>query len=85
MEVNNLILFVIGFLLHVGDCYNATKVIYCINSVVFFMMTVKVYTASPSIGPKLVMIRKMVGSLVHLKLILAYMLSQTSDVTVKDL
>ena len=42
----------------------ATKVIYCLNAVIFYLRIMKVYTASSSLGPKLVMIKRMVGKTV---------------------
>jgi len=60
-ENGNLLLSCVGFLLHCFDFPKATKVIYCINSLVFFMVTVKIYTFSHNIGPKLVMIKNMVS------------------------
>ena len=45
-----------------------SKVIYCINAVIFYIRIMKVYTASSSLGPKLVMIKRMVCHLMILKL-----------------
>ena len=42
------------------DLFTATKTVYCINCIMFFVRSLSFYTASSYLGPKLVMIAKMV-------------------------
>ncbi|XP_052773611.1 transient receptor potential cation channel subfamily M member-like 2 [Mya arenaria] len=63
LEALNYLLYILAFILHLLDFYQASKVLYCINSVVFILFLTKFYTASTSIGPKMVMIQRMLGEL----------------------
>lgn len=61
LEFLNYLLCFVGFFVHLSNAYYmAAKVIYCINAVIFYIRIMKVYTASSSLGPKLVMIKRMV-------------------------
>ncbi|XP_045189390.2 transient receptor potential cation channel subfamily M member-like 2 isoform X2 [Mercenaria mercenaria] len=53
----------IGFILHWFDFYSSTKVLYSINSVIFFVGIMQSYRAFENLGPKLVMIKGMFGEL----------------------
>ncbi|WAR22251.1 TMP2L-like protein [Mya arenaria] len=53
LEALNYLLYILAFILHLLDFYQASKVLYCINSVVFILFLTKFYTASTSIGPKM--------------------------------
>ena len=59
----NCILALIGFIVHwFPQHYIATKVIYCINTIIFFLRIMKIYVTNGMLGPKIFMIRRMVGS-----------------------
>ena len=61
LEFLNYLLCFVGFFIHLYTAYYMeAKVIYCINAVIFYERIMKVYTASPSLGPKVVMIKRMV-------------------------
>lgn len=61
LDVFNFILAFVGFIIHwFPDCYLATKVIYCINSIIFFLRILKIYVTNGVLGPKIFMIRRMV-------------------------
>jgi len=79
MDLGNCILAVIGFFLHIeGAYYRHAKAIFCINSVVFCIRIMDIYTVNSRLGPKMVMIKRMVccfllivlnflGQLIHRK------------------
>ena len=43
--------------------YRSAKTVYCINCILFFVRVLSFYTASSYLGPKLVMIARMVRKL----------------------
>jgi hypothetical protein len=51
----------IGFILHYMGFYNACKILYCINAVIFYVGIMQSYRAFENLGPKLVMIKGMVS------------------------
>ncbi|XP_060575124.1 transient receptor potential cation channel subfamily M member-like 2 isoform X2 [Ruditapes philippinarum] len=53
----------IGFILHYMGFYNACKILYCINAVIFYVGIMQSYRAFENLGPKLVMIKGMFGEL----------------------
>ena len=55
----SVICFLMPSLLPAGE-FTATKTVYCINCIMFFVRSLSFYTASSYLGPKLVMIAKMV-------------------------
>ncbi|XP_052269751.1 transient receptor potential cation channel subfamily M member 3-like isoform X2 [Dreissena polymorpha] len=63
MEALNLLLCFLGFLLHHLGYPSVTKVLYCLNSVVFIAIITKFYRASTNVGPKMVMVRRMFGEM----------------------
>ena len=61
LDVFNFILALIGFIIHwFPSHYLCTKVIYCINSIIFFLRIMKIYITNGVLGPKIFMIRRMV-------------------------
>ncbi|KAH3733286.1 hypothetical protein DPMN_039711 [Dreissena polymorpha] len=61
MEAVNLLLCILGFVLHHLGYPSVTKVLYCLNSVVFIAKINKFYRTSCNVGPKMVMVRRMVS------------------------
>lgn len=62
LEWLNYVVCYVGFSLHIAGFYNVTKVLYCINSIIFFVGITKSYTAFGNLGYKLVMIKRMVSN-----------------------
>lgn len=57
-----LTLGLIGFILRFTDgTFKPAKTVYCINCVFLFIRVLSFYTASSYLGPKLVMIKRMVS------------------------
>lgn len=55
----------IAFALHWIDFYSATKVLYSINAVIFYVGIMQSYRAFENLGPKLVMIKGMVSLVIN--------------------
>lgn len=61
LEYVNYLMAVIGWIIHILGYSGATKVLYCLNSVIFIIAITKSFTAFTELGPKLVMIQRMVS------------------------
>ncbi|KAL4232041.1 hypothetical protein ACF0H5_009619 [Mactra antiquata] len=64
LELVNFLLAFLAFGLHwVPGLYQAAKVLYCINSLIFFLRIMKIYVTHGQLGPKIFMIQKMLDEL----------------------
>ncbi|WAR20827.1 TRPM3-like protein [Mya arenaria] len=64
LDLFNFVLAFIGFLLHTqSDQYKVVKILYCINSIIFYLRIMKIYIANGQLGPKMFMIRRMLDEL----------------------
>ncbi|KAK3094835.1 hypothetical protein FSP39_006870 [Pinctada imbricata] len=73
----NFALAVFAFVVHVsgGRKYSEeAKVIYCVNGILFYVRCLSLYTTNSSLGPKLVMIKKMIDELRMFLLVLVVFL-----------
>ncbi|XP_033756465.1 transient receptor potential cation channel subfamily M member-like 2 isoform X1 [Pecten maximus] len=81
LDLINFILAFIAFFIHFWeDWFEVTKIMYCINGVILYIRILKTYTANANLGPKMVMIQRMMAELkmfvmVLLVFLLAYGIS----------
>ncbi|XP_069140029.1 transient receptor potential cation channel subfamily M member 8-like isoform X2 [Argopecten irradians] len=81
LDLINFILAFIAFIIHFWeDWFGVTKIMYCINGVILYIRILKTYTANANLGPKMVMIQRMMAELrmfvmVLLVFLLAYGIS----------
>ncbi|XP_021378399.1 transient receptor potential cation channel subfamily M member 1-like isoform X2 [Mizuhopecten yessoensis] len=81
LDLINFILAFIAFIIHFReDYFEVTKIMYCINGVILYIRILKTYTANANLGPKMVMIQRMMAELkmfvmVLLVFLLAYGIS----------
>ncbi|XP_071180089.1 transient receptor potential cation channel subfamily M member 8-like isoform X2 [Mytilus edulis] len=75
LDIGNCVLAVIAFVMHFeGSKAMEAKSIFCINAVVFYIRVLEVYTVNSRLGPKMVMIKKMMLELVMFILVLSIFL-----------
>ncbi|CAG2185727.1 unnamed protein product [Mytilus edulis] len=75
LDIGNCILAIIGFIMHAeGTKAMEAKSIFCINAVVFYIKVLEIYTVNSRLGPKMVMIKKMMLELVMFILVLTIFL-----------
>ncbi|XP_052075160.1 transient receptor potential cation channel subfamily M member-like 2 isoform X1 [Mytilus californianus] len=75
LDIGNCVLAVIAFFMHLeGTKAMEAKSIFCINAVVFYIRVLEVYTVNSRLGPKMVMIKKMMLELVMFILVLTIFL-----------
>ncbi|KAK3596566.1 hypothetical protein CHS0354_010445 [Potamilus streckersoni] len=79
LDLMNFILALVGFIVHLAsrEYFMAVKAIYCVNCIIFFVRVMKLYIANATLGPKLIMIKRMLEELslfimVLLMFLLAY-------------
>ncbi|XP_059174640.1 transient receptor potential cation channel subfamily M member-like 2 [Physella acuta] len=65
----NYVLAIIGFIVR-WTHRSETKVIYCINAVIFYIRVMKLYTANRRLGPKIYMINRMLQELAMFVMVL---------------
>ncbi|XP_060085573.1 transient receptor potential cation channel subfamily M member-like 2 [Ylistrum balloti] len=81
LDLINFILAFIAFIIHFWEeWFEVTKIMYCINGVILYIRILKTYTANANLGPKMVMIQRMMAELkmfvmVLLVFLLAYGIS----------
>ncbi|XP_052227848.1 transient receptor potential cation channel subfamily M member-like 2 isoform X2 [Dreissena polymorpha] len=65
LDVINFILAFVAFIVHIASPhhFNVTKVLYCVNSIIFYLRIMKIYIAHGQLGPKMFMIRRMLDEL----------------------
>ncbi|VDI11958.1 Hypothetical predicted protein [Mytilus galloprovincialis] len=60
LDIGNCILAIVAFIMHAeGSKAMEAKSIFCINAVVFYIRVLEIYTVNSRLGPKMVMIKKM--------------------------
>ncbi|XP_052073400.1 transient receptor potential cation channel subfamily M member-like 2 isoform X4 [Mytilus californianus] len=75
LDIGNCVLAVVAFMMHLeGTKAMEAKSIFCINAVVFYIRVLEVYTVNSRLGPKMVMIKKMMLELVMFILVLTIFL-----------
>ncbi|KAL3863125.1 hypothetical protein ACJMK2_004897 [Sinanodonta woodiana] len=79
LDLLNFILALIGCIVHAAspEHYMDVKAIYCVNCIIFYVRFMKLYIANATLGPKLIMIKRMMEELslfimVLLMFLLAY-------------
>ncbi|XP_076107233.1 transient receptor potential cation channel subfamily M member 8-like [Mytilus galloprovincialis] len=75
LDIGNCVLAIIAFMCHLEGTYaDEAKSIFCVNAVVFYIRVLEVYTVNSRLGPKMVMIKKMILELVMFILVLTIFL-----------
>lgn len=64
LDLANFVLAFTAFIIHwFPQHYQATKVLYCCNSIIFFLRILKIYVTNGQLGPKIFMIKRMLDEL----------------------
>ncbi|XP_052073403.1 transient receptor potential cation channel subfamily M member 3-like isoform X6 [Mytilus californianus] len=75
LDIGNCFIAIIAFIMHLeGTKADEAKSIFCVNAVVFYIRVLEVYTVNSRLGPKMVMIKKMILELVMFILVLTIFL-----------
>ncbi|CAC5369887.1 unnamed protein product [Mytilus coruscus] len=75
LDIGNCFSAIIAFIMHLeGTKADEAKSIFCVNAVVFYIRVLEVYTVNSRLGPKMVMIKKMILELVMFILVLTIFL-----------
>ncbi|XP_071180049.1 transient receptor potential cation channel subfamily M member 4-like [Mytilus edulis] len=75
LDIGNCVLAILAFIMHLeGTKADEAKSIFCINAVVFYIRLLEFYAVNSKLGPKLVMIKKMIVELVMFILVLTIFL-----------